>query len=77
MIDVIVWIEMMQGIGEIGGANSQSPADGFRGGDIQVGIGLLEDLEPFQEVVEFGSLREKTGLGMTEYRKQERYREEY
>ena len=63
VVDVVVRIKMMQGIGELGDANGGAPADRFGGSNIEVGIGLLKNLHTFQEMIEFGALRKEGGLG--------------
>ena len=52
----------MQGIRQFRNADGRTAGDRFGRGNIQIGVGLLKDLHPVQEMFEFGSLGQEGGL---------------
>lgn len=63
VVDIVIGIPFVKRVGDMGDAYGQTTADGFGGGDVQVLIRLLQDLHPFQKMIEFRTLGKEAGLG--------------
>jgi hypothetical protein len=77
VVDIVIWVEFVERVGQMGDMNGKTAADGFVHREIHIGIRLLKDLYAIEEMVEFGVLGQKGRLGQCPGRQQKGYKEDY